>query len=130
MKDMQTEKKSKTGNEINLRKKKTSFVYGNSSDEEPEEEMNSEDEAAIDDSLIGRDNFNYASVRNKIQGQDDDEIINDFTKVLRAFDSRPRRHKFREPPKKKRTRHSNVFKQKAHQLHDQGLTLMEIKDFF
>ena len=105
--DSESEKESKTGNEINLRKKQTSFVYGNSSDEEPEEKMNSEDEAAIDDSLIGRDNFNYASVRNKIQGQDDDEIINDFTKVLRAFDSRPRRQKFREPAKKKRKSEQN-----------------------
>ena len=68
--DPESDHESKNSHEIDLRQNKNSFVFGNSSDEEPEGEMNTDDEAAIDDSFVGRDNFNYAAVRKRIQDQD------------------------------------------------------------
>lgn len=80
-----------------LRKNKNSLVFCDSSGDEGEDVMNSDDEAAIDDSIIENSNQSYLEMQNKIQMNDDVALIQSFKRYLPSL-----RKKSIEPAKKKR----------------------------
>ena len=69
-----------------LRKNNNSFIFHEISEGESSDAMNSEDEAAIDDSK--QPDFNYRSLRNQIQEKDDEAIINNFKTCLPSLSSK------------------------------------------
>ena len=79
-----------------LRKNNNSFIFHEISGGESSDEMNSEDEAAIDDSE--QRNFNFRSLRNQIQDKDDEAILNTIKTCLpslrsKSCEPRPKRPK-------------------------------------
>ena len=79
-----------------LRKNKNSFIFGDISGDETEDEMTPADRAAIDDSFK-KDDFNYRKLCNQIQLDDDTALLGSFRKYLPSL-----REKSDEPAKKKR----------------------------
>ena len=80
-----------------LRQNKNSFVFGDSDENESDDEMTPADQAAIDDHSIKNDNFNYRKLHNQIALADDANLIESFRFSMPAL-----RRKNQEPEKKRR----------------------------
>ena len=100
--ESESENDPKIGGEINLRQNKNSFIFGNSSGDESEDQENTDDEAMIDNSSFGTNSLNHAALRNEIQGQDDDDLIENFKTCLPACRRRTKTKKSNQPARKKR----------------------------